>query len=62
MSIDGVCMPGMPSSKPIRDFNMIDSFHLEAYNEKAVNYNRDVEAFPVTPPDYRKDNRGTFLL
>ena len=31
----------------IRDFNMIDSFHLEAYNEKAVNYNRDVEVFPV---------------
>jgi uncharacterized protein (UPF0371 family) len=31
----------------IRDVNMIDSFHLEAYNEKAVNYNRDVEAFPV---------------
>ncbi len=31
----------------IRDFNMIDSFHLEACNEKAVNYNRDVEAFPV---------------
>ena len=31
----------------IRDYNMIDSFHLEAYNEKAVNYNRDVEVFPV---------------
>ena len=31
----------------IRDFNMIDPFHLEAYNEKAVNYNRDVEVFPV---------------
>ncbi len=31
----------------IRDFNMLDSFHLEAYNEKAVNYNRDVEAFPL---------------
>ena len=31
----------------IRDFNMIDSFHLEAYDEKTVNYNRDVEAFPV---------------
>jgi uncharacterized protein (UPF0371 family) len=31
----------------IRDFNMIDSFHLEAYNQKAVNYNRDVEVFPV---------------
>lgn len=31
----------------IRDFNMIDSHHLEAYNEKTVNYNRDVEAFPL---------------
>jgi uncharacterized protein (UPF0371 family) len=31
----------------IRDFNMIDSFHLEAYNEKTINYNRDVEVFPV---------------
>ena len=31
----------------IRDFNMIDPYHLEAYNETAVNYNRDVEIFPV---------------
>lgn len=31
----------------IRDFNMIDPFHLEAYDRKAVNYNRDVEVFPV---------------
>jgi len=31
----------------IGDFNMIDSFHLEAYGKKAVNYNRDVEIFPV---------------
>jgi uncharacterized protein (UPF0371 family) len=31
----------------LRDFNLIDSHHLEAYNEKAVNYNRDVEAFPL---------------
>jgi len=31
----------------IRDFNMIDPFHLETYNKKAINYNRDVEAFPV---------------
>jgi len=31
----------------IRDFNMIDPFHLEAHNEKTVNYNRDVEVFPV---------------
>jgi len=31
----------------IRDFNMIDPFHLEAYNQSVVNYNRDVEVFPV---------------
>lgn len=31
----------------LNDVNMIDPFHLEAYNEKAVNYNRDVEVFPV---------------
>jgi len=31
----------------IRDFNLIDPFHLEAHGEKAVNYNRDVETFPV---------------
>lgn len=31
----------------IRDFNLIDPFHLEAYGEKSVNYNRDVEVFPV---------------
>lgn len=31
----------------IRDFNMIDPFHWEAYNQKAVNYNRDVAVFPV---------------
>lgn len=31
----------------LKDFNMIDPFHLETYNEKAINYNRDVEVFPV---------------
>ena len=29
------------------DVNMIDPFHLEAYNQKTVNYNRDVEIYPV---------------
>lgn len=29
------------------DINMIDSFHLEEYNIKAVNYNRDISAFPI---------------
>ena len=31
----------------LSDVNMIDPFHLDAYNETTVNYNRDVEAFPV---------------
>lgn len=31
----------------LNDVNMIDPWHLEAYNTKAVNYNRDVEIFPV---------------
>ena len=31
----------------LNDINMIDPFHLEHYGEKAVNYNRDVEIFPV---------------
>ncbi len=31
----------------LNDVNMIDPFHLEAYGERAVNYNRDVEIFPV---------------
>ena len=31
----------------LNDVNMIDHYHLEAYNIPAVNYNRDVEIFPV---------------
>jgi len=31
----------------IRDFNIIDPFHLEAYGTAVVNYNRDIEVFPV---------------
>ena len=31
----------------LNDINMIDPFHLEAYGETAVNYNRDIEVFPV---------------
>ena len=31
----------------LNDVNMIDPFHLEAYNKTAVNYNRDIEIFPV---------------
>jgi uncharacterized protein (UPF0371 family) len=38
----------------IGDFNLIDPFHLEAYEKKAVNYNRDVEVFPVLKRILRK--------
>ncbi|MCT4633162.1 MAG: DUF1846 domain-containing protein [Firmicutes bacterium] len=31
----------------LKDVNMIDSFHFDAYNEVTVNYNRDIETFPV---------------
>ncbi len=31
----------------LKDVNMIDPFHMEAYGKMAVNYNRDVETFPV---------------
>ncbi len=31
----------------LRDFNAIDPYHLEAYGETTVNYNRDIEMFPV---------------
>ncbi len=31
----------------LKDVNMIDSFHMDEYGEVAVNYNRDLETFPV---------------
>lgn len=31
----------------LNDVNMIDPFHLEAYGKTAINYNRDIEVFPV---------------
>ena len=42
----------------IKDFNLIDPFHLEKYNEKAVNYNRDVEVFPVIKRILKKIGGG----
>ncbi|MBP0973074.1 MAG: DUF1846 domain-containing protein [Oscillospiraceae bacterium] len=35
------------ATSDLNDVNMIDPFHLEAYGETTVNYNRDVEIFPV---------------
>ena len=31
----------------LKDVNLIDHFHLEAYGQPAINYNRDIEAFPL---------------
>jgi len=31
----------------LKDYNLVDPFHLEAYGETTINYNRDVDAFPV---------------
>jgi len=31
----------------IQDFNLVDPFHLNKYNKTAINYNRDVECFPI---------------
>lgn len=38
----------------LNDVNMIDPFHLEAYSATAVNYNRDVEIFPVLRAMFEK--------
>ncbi|MBR4727946.1 MAG: DUF1846 family protein, partial [Clostridia bacterium] len=38
----------------LNDVNMIDPFHLEAYGQTTVNYNRDVEIFPVLEAMFRK--------
>lgn len=38
----------------LNDVNMIDPFHLDAYGTKAVNYNRDVEVFPVLNSIFEK--------
>lgn len=38
----------------LNDVNMIDPFHLEAYGKTTVNYNRDVEIFPVLNAMFEK--------
>ena len=38
----------------LSDVNMLDPFHLEAYGKMTVNYNRDVEAFPVLVAMFEK--------
>ncbi len=38
----------------LNDVNMIDPFHLQAYGQTTVNYNRDVEVFPVLEAMFEK--------
>ncbi len=38
----------------LNDVNMIDPFHLDAYGETTVNYNRDIEVFPVLSAIFEK--------
>ncbi len=38
----------------LNDVNMIDPFHLEAYGETTINYNRDIEIFPVLNAMFEK--------
>ncbi|MDD4907836.1 MAG: DUF1846 family protein, partial [Candidatus Omnitrophica bacterium] len=45
----------------IMDFNMIDPFHLSAYNKTSVNYNRDVEVFPVVKRILEKISGGQLM-
>lgn len=42
------------ATSDLDDVNMIDPFHLEAYGTTTVNYNRDVEAFPVLVTMFEK--------
>ena len=44
---DSVNLAYEAATADLNDVNMIDPFHLEAYGETTVNYNRDVEVFPV---------------
>ena len=41
----------------LNDVNMIDPFHLEAYGVTTVNYNRDIEIFPVSERYFRGNLR-----
>ena len=44
----------MAATADLNDVNMIDPFHLEAYGETTINYNRDVEIFPVVSAMFEK--------
>lgn len=45
----------------LKDVNMIDHFHLEAYGKTCVNYNRDIEVFPVVRAIMKKLSNGDLV-
>ncbi|MBN2078870.1 MAG: DUF1846 domain-containing protein [Spirochaetes bacterium] len=45
----------------IGDFNLIDPYHMEAYGKISVNYNRDVETYPVLKRILGKIGGGDFI-
>ena len=45
--LDPVNIAYEAATADLKDVNMIDPFHLEAYGESAVNYNRDISTFPI---------------
>src|SRR5699024_12058005 len=42
-----VCSSDLAATADLKDVNKVDNFHLEAYGQMAVNYNRDIDVFPV---------------
>ncbi|HUV71704.1 MAG TPA: DUF1846 domain-containing protein [Clostridia bacterium] len=42
------------STADLGDFNVIDAFHYQAYKKVAVNYNRDVDSFPILKAIFKK--------
>jgi len=42
----------------LKDVNMIDPFHLEKYGKIAINYNRDIEAFPILKNILNRVSKG----
>ena len=45
--LDPVNVAYEAATADLKDINMVDPFHLEAYGEYAVNYNRDISTFPI---------------
>ena len=45
--LDPVNIAYEAATSDLKDINMVDPFHLEAYGEYAVNYNRDISTFPI---------------